>query len=249
MSFTVVIPARYGSTRLPGKAMLDIAGQPMIAHVVHRALESSAHRVIVATDDKRIADAVSQIDCEVCMTREDHESGSDRIAEVVSKMDIVDDEVIVNVQGDEPLIPGELIDQVARSLADSSAAMSTAAMQIDCEHDLASPNVVKVVFNRQQEAMYFSRSPIPFARDDRKLEAFRHIGIYAYRAEFLRRYHLLNESLIEQTEKLEQLRVLDNGEKIMVEVVDHGPGAGVDTIEDLETVRAVFANKLSISDS
>lgn len=243
MSFTVVIPARFGSTRLPGKALLQIAGQPMVAHVVARANESLAHRVIVATDDERIADAVASLECEVCMTREDHESGSDRIAEVVTSMDIADQEVVVNVQGDEPLIPGELINRMAESLAGSDAAMSTAAMKIDSDKDLHNPNVVKVVFNRNNEAMYFSRSTIPYAREAQIQCAYRHIGIYGYRAKFLRRYHLLEDSLIEQTEKLEQLRVLDNGEKIVVEVVSHGTGIGVDTAEDLEQVRTIFNNR------
>ena len=242
MSFTVVIPARYASTRLHGKALLDIAGKPMVAHVVDRALESSANRVIVATDDQRIAEAAKDLNCDVCMTREDHESGSDRIAEVVNKLALPDDEVIVNVQGDEPLIPGELINKVAESLRSvSDAAMSTAAIKIEREEDRLNPNVVKVVFKLNGEAMYFSRAPIPFARDEQTSPAYRHIGIYAYRGEFLKRYHRLTESLIEQTEKLEQLRVLDNGDKIMVEVVEHGTGMGVDTQEDLEAVRAFFA--------
>jgi len=245
MAFTVVIPARYASTRLPRKALLDIAGKPMIAHVVDRANESSAKRVIVATDDQRIADAVSELKCEICMTREDHESGSDRIAEVVSKFDLADDEIIVNVQGDEPMIPGELIDQVAASLdLAPNAAMSTAAMRIDNADDINNSNVVKVVFNRNGVAMYFSRAPIPYAREERASVAYRHIGIYAYRSEFLKRYHLLVPSSIEQTEKLEQLRVLDNGDTIMVEVVDHGTGIGVDTHEDLETVRDLFSKSL-----
>ncbi len=241
MAFTVVIPARYASTRLPGKALLDIAGQPMIAHVVARAQESQAHRVIVATDDQRIADAVLAFECEVCMTRADHESGSDRIAEVVEKLTIADGEIIVNVQGDEPLIPGELINQVATSLAASTTAvMSTAAMAIDSDDELNNPNAVKVVFNQRGEAMYFSRAPIPFARDERTASGYRHIGIYAYRSEFLKRYHLLPSSAVEHTEKLEQLRVLDNGDTILVDVVKHGTGIGVDTEQDLEAVRKLL---------
>ncbi len=244
MAFTVVIPARYASTRLPNKAVLDIAGKPMVAHVVDRANESSAHRVIVATDDQRIADAVKGLDCDVCMTRVDHESGSDRIAEVVGKFELADDEIIVNVQGDEPMIPGQLINKVAQSIANApAAAMSTAAMKIACDEDLQNPNVVKVVFNHRGEAMYFSRAAIPFARDDASVEAFRHIGIYAYRGEFLKRYYRLPASAVEQSEKLEQLRVLDNGDKIMVEVVDDGTGVGVDTQEDLDKVRQLFAQR------
>jgi len=244
MSFTVVIPARYASSRLPGKALADIHGSPMIAHVVDRARESSASRVIVATDDQRIADAVADYDCEVCMTRVDHESGSDRLAEVVDKLDISDAEVIVNVQGDEPLIPGMLIDQVAAALEIAGdAVMSTAARAIEDQADIDNPNVVKVIFDRNGRAMYFSRAPIPYARDERFTNAWHHIGIYAYRSSFLKRYDQLARSAIEQTECLEQLRVLDNGDAIMVETVDYDTGIGVDTAEDLERVRRIMAGK------
>ncbi|MFT6408843.1 MAG: 3-deoxy-manno-octulosonate cytidylyltransferase (CMP-KDO synthetase) [Arenicella sp.] len=242
MSFTVVIPARYASTRLPGKALADIHGKPMIAHVVDRARESSASRVIVATDDQRIADAVSALDCEVCMTRAEHQSGSDRIAEVVEQLGLEDHEIVVNVQGDEPLIPGKLIDQVASALeVAGDAAMSTAAKEIDNEADIANPNIVKVVFSRAGRALYFSRAPIPYARDQRVGNAWHHIGIYAYRASFLKRYDQLLDSAIEQTECLEQLRVLDNGDSIMVETVDYDTGVGVDTAEDLERVISLMS--------
>ncbi len=242
MSFTVIIPARYDSSRLPGKILADIAGAPMIAHVVDRARESSAARVIVATDDHRIANAVQDLDCEVCMTRADHESGSDRLAEVVGKFAFDDDDIIVNVQGDEPLVPGTLIDQVAAALEISSdAAMSTAAKAIDNEADVENPNIVKVVFTRAGNALYFSRAPIPFARDQRQTNAWHHIGIYAYRASFLKRYDQLVRSSIEQTESLEQLRVLDNGDSIVVETVDYDTGIGVDTAEDLERVRRLMS--------
>jgi len=242
MSFTVVIPARYESSRLPGKVLADIAGAPMIAHVVDRARESSAARVIVATDDRRIANAVQDLDCEVCMTRTDHESGSDRLAEVVEKLAFGDDDIIVNVQGDEPLVPGTLIDQVAAALEISGdAAMSTAAKAIDNEADVENPNIVKVVFTRAGNALYFSRAPIPFARDQRHTNAWHHIGIYAYRASFLKRYDQLVRSSIEQTESLEQLRVLDNGDSIVVETVDYDTGIGVDTAEDLERVRRLMS--------
>ena len=243
MSFTVIIPARYASTRLPGKALADIAGKPMVAHVVDRAHESGASRVIVATDDQRIVDALNGLDCEVCLTRPDHESGSDRLTEVVQTLNIADDEIVVNVQGDEPMIPGRLIDQVANSLAkEKDAAMSTAARKITSEEAIDDPNVVKVVFTHTGRAMYFSRASIPFARDNRKADAWHHIGIYAYRASFLKRYHLLKPSLIEQTESLEQLRVLDNGEFIMVEQVDYETGVGVDTPADLEKIRNLMVN-------
>ena len=243
MSYTVIIPARYASTRLPGKALADIAGKPMVAHVVDRAHESGASRVIVATDDQRIVDALNGLDCEVCLTRPDHESGSDRLTEVVQTLNIADDEIVVNVQGDEPMIPGRLIDQVANSLAkEKDAAMSTAARKITSEAAIDDPNVVKVVFTHTGRAMYFSRASIPFARDNRKADAWHHIGIYAYRASFLKRYHLLKPSLIEQTESLEQLRVLDNGESIMVEQVDYETGIGVDTPADLEKIRTLMVN-------
>ena len=245
MKFTVVIPARYASTRLPGKALLDIAGKPMVAHVVDRANESSAYRVVVATDDQRIVDAVAECKCDVVMTRKDHESGSDRIAEVVAKLDLADDEIVVNVQGDEPLIPGQLIDQVASKLSTApEAAMSTAALKIDDLAEIQNPNAVKVVFNRLGEALYFSRSAIPFSRDGNVADVYRHIGIYAYRSGFLKRYDRLHESHLEQVEKLEQLRVLDNGDKIMVEVVEHGTGIGVDTQQDLDAVRSHFEHQL-----
>ncbi|MFT5574017.1 MAG: 3-deoxy-manno-octulosonate cytidylyltransferase (CMP-KDO synthetase) [Cryomorphaceae bacterium] len=241
MSFTVVIPARYASTRLPGKALAEIAGKPMIAHVVDRANESSAQRVIVATDDQRIADALNDSDCDVCMTRADHVSGSDRLAEVVDLLEILGDEIIVNVQGDEPLIPGRLIDQVALALeAAGGAVMSTAARKISDPALIQDPNVVKVVFARSGRALYFSRAAIPFARDVRAAAVWHHIGIYAYRADFLKRYHQLESSTIEQTESLEQLRVLDNGGQIMVETIDYDPGVGVDTAEDLERVRKLM---------
>ena len=241
MSFIIVIPARFASTRLPGKPLLDIAGKPMIAHVVERAIESNADRVIVATDDQRINDALQNTDCEVCMTRADHESGSDRLAEVVEKLNIDDHAIIVNVQGDEPLIPARLINQVAQSLANQSAAvMSTAAHLIDDQEEIQNPNVVKVVFDQFGKALYFSRSVIPYDRDNSGITAWRHIGIYAYRAEFLKRYHLLKVSALEQNEKLEQLRVMDNGESIMVETIDYDSGIGVDTQQDLDRVRAII---------
>lgn len=245
MSFVVIIPARYASTRLPGKALADIAGKTMIEHVVDRANESDATRVIVATDDERIQTALMMTNCEVCLTRSDHESGSDRLAEVVDTLNIADDEVVVNVQGDEPLIPGKLINQVALALTDSvTAVMSTAAKAIDNDEDLNNPNVVKVVFAQNGRALYFSRSAIPFARDQRLASAWHHIGIYAYRSHFLKRYQDLSASLIEQTESLEQLRVLDNGNEIMVQTVDYETGIGVDTPEDLEKIRSLFSKKI-----
>lgn len=237
MSFIVVIPSRFASSRLPGKPLADIGGKPLIAHVVARANESDAGRVIVATDDQRIADALTDENCEVCMTRADHQSGSDRLAEVMAELNIPDNTIVINVQGDEPLIPAQLINQVADSLQRSKrAAMATAAHPISSEADLHNPNVVKVVFDKAGQAMYFSRSPIPHGAT---ASAWHHIGIYAYRAEFLKRYHLLSESTLEQSENLEQLRVMDNGEIIMVEQIDYDAGIGVDTPDDLARVRAI----------
>lgn len=242
MSFTVIIPARYGSTRMPAKPLADVHGIPLLAHVVLRALDSAAARVIVATDDQRIADAVSDYSCDVCMTRTDHQSGSDRLAEVVLAQGFADDQIIVNVQGDEPTIPPRLINEVAQTLAEATdAVMATAAQPIQSWEDFQNPNMVKVVINQRGSALYFSRAAIPFPRGSENLPAaFHHIGIYAYRAGFLKRYHELKPSDVEKVESLEQLRVLDNGESIAVKVIDYDAGVGVDTPEDLERARAAI---------
>lgn len=241
MAFIVVIPARYASTRLPGKALLDIAGKPMIEHVVEQASKSQAKRVIVATDDVRIQQALAPANCKVCITRDDHESGSDRLAEVVTTLAFEDNDVVVNVQGDEPMIPPQLINQVAQALEENSnAVMSTAAHKIDNASEIENPNVVKVIFDQQGKALYFSRSAIPHDRDTHGRAAWRHIGIYAYRAGFLKRYQQLEPSALEESEKLEQLRVLDNGETIVVQRIDYDSGIGVDTQEDLDRVRALL---------
>ena len=214
----------------------------MIAHVVDRANESAATRVVVATDDERIANALEAVECEVCMTRAEHLSGSDRLAEVVQALGFSDQEVIVNVQGDEPFVPSQLINQVANALSQSStAAMATAAKPLVDEQEIINPNVVKVVFAQNGDALYFSRAPIPYARNERQASAWHHIGIYSYRAGFLRSYHKLLSSDMEQAESLEQLRVLDNGYKIVVETVDYETGVGVDTPDDLEIARKLFA--------
>lgn len=243
MSFVVVIPARYASTRLPGKPLADLCGLPLIAHVVARAQESNAAAVIVATDDQRIADALKEHDCDVCLTRADHVSGSDRIAEVVQLMSIPDHQIVVNVQGDEPIIPARLINEVAAALAaESTAVMATAAQAIQSQADFENPNVVKVVFDQAGRALYFSRAPIPFARDVSftEIESWHHIGIYAYTAKFLKQYASLAPSKLEQFESLEQLRVMDNGETIMVNSIDYDAGIGVDTPADLERVRTIL---------
>lgn len=248
--FRVVIPARFASTRLPGKPLLPIGGKPMILHVLDRAAASGAVAVCVATDCQPVFDAVAAAGGDVMMTRTDHPSGTDRLAEVVSARQWGGDEIVVNVQGDEPLIDPELIASVADTLAASPAAMvATAAHAISDAAEFQNPNVVKVVCDGAGHALYFSRAPIPWPRDafaaDRNqlpagLPVMRHIGIYAYRVAFLRRYASLAVSPLEQWEALEQLRVLWHGERIAVLAVDQAPPAGVDTPEDLERVREVF---------
>ncbi|MBT8114239.1 MAG: 3-deoxy-manno-octulosonate cytidylyltransferase [Arenicella sp.] len=241
MSFVVVIPARYASTRLPGKALMDIGGKALIERVVDCANGSAAVRVIVATDDARIADRLANADCEVCMTRDDHQSGTDRLAEVAQKMELNNSSVVVNVQGDEPFIPARLINEVAQSLQSSkSATMSTAARRIESSEDFNNPNVVKVVIDQQGRAMYFSRSAIPHNDYSR---AWHHIGIYAYRADFLKNYHRLAPSILEQAENLEQLRVMDNGKVILVQTIDYDAGIGVDTPADLERARQIATDR------
>lgn len=247
MSFVVVIPARYSSTRLPGKPLADIAGKPMIQWVVEQAQKSAAHRVVVATDDQRIADALAGLAVEVCMTATDHESGTERLAEVVEKLALSPDEIVVNVQGDEPLLPPELVDQVAELLAQGQAPMATLTTPIEVADELMDPNVVKAVCSQQGLALYFSRAPIPWDRDGMAGDApdlslcQRHIGIYAYRAGFIRRYVSLPASPLEQLEKLEQLRVLWHGEQIALAQARVLPAPGVDTQADLEAIRRRLA--------
>jgi 3-deoxy-manno-octulosonate cytidylyltransferase (CMP-KDO synthetase) len=244
--FKVVVPARFASTRLPGKPLLDIAGKPMVVRVAEQAANSQANQVVIATDHQEILQAAGSHHIEAVMTRADHVSGTDRIAEVVQSMQWPDDTIVVNVQGDEPLIDPMLINEVAHTLAkDEQAVMSTACHAIDDEAILANPNVVKVVFNAKQRALYFSRAAIPFARDmeyrQQALPAYRHIGIYAYRVSFLKQYANLPATALEKTESLEQLRVLYHGYQIAVTVTHHAPASGVDTPEDLAAVRQLFA--------
>jgi 3-deoxy-manno-octulosonate cytidylyltransferase (CMP-KDO synthetase) len=248
--FHVVIPARYASTRLPGKPLADIAGKPMVLRVLDQARLAAPASAWVATDDQRVFDAVSEAGGDVLMTSPDHPSGTDRLAEVVAARGWAGDEIVVNVQGDEPLIEPALIADVARVLAESpSAAIATAAHPLQDAAEFFNPNIVKVVCDAWDHAMYFSRAPIPWARDafahtrdglPADLPAFRHIGIYAYRVDFLRRYAGLAPSPLESCEALEQLRALWHGYGIRVLKVAHAPAAGVDTPEDLERVRAVF---------
>lgn len=250
MSFTVVIPARYQSTRLPGKPLADIGGKPMIQWVHEQALQAGADKVIVATDDSRVEQVVKAFGGEVCMTSPDHESGTERLAEVVEKMSIPDDHIIVNVQGDEPLIPPSIIAQVANNLANSQAPMATLAVEIEDEAEVFNPNAVKVITDKDGYAMYFSRATIPWDRDNFAARPqaivqplMRHIGIYAYRAGFINTYINWQPTALEKIECLEQLRVLWYGEKIHVEAAKEAPAAGVDTPEDLEVVRNIIANR------
>lgn len=245
MSFVVIIPARYASTRLPGKPLVDINGKPMVVHVLERARESGAARVIVATDNTDVARAVEAAGGEICMTRADHQSGTERLAEVVEKCGFSDDTVIVNVQGDEPMIPPAIIRQVAENLAARDIGMATLAVPIHHADEAFNPNAVKVVTDAQGYALYFSRATIPWDRDRFAASRetigdtlLRHIGIYGYRAGFIRRYVNWEASPLENIEMLEQLRVLWYGEKIHVAVATEIPGTGVDTQEDLVRVRA-----------
>ena len=252
MSFTVVIPARYASTRFPGKPLAELGGKPMIAHVYERACESEASRVVVATDDERIAAVAEGFGAEVVMTSADHPSGTDRLQEVAQKLGFFADEIIVNVQGDEPLIPAKIINQVAHNLAARpEAAISTLAEPIETVEALLNPNVVKVVTDREGMALYFSRAPIAWPRDamiknvrlTELPDSFswrRHIGMYAYRVRFLNDYVSWPPAPIETCESLEQLRALWNGAKIHVDNALIAPPTGVDTPEDLERLRALM---------
>ncbi|PLR41336.1 3-deoxy-manno-octulosonate cytidylyltransferase [Chimaeribacter californicus] len=247
MSFIAIIPARFGSSRLPGKPLADIHGKPMVVRVMERARESGADRVIVATDHPDVVAAVEAAGGEVCLTRADHQSGTERLAEVIDRYGFADDDIIVNVQGDEPMIPPVIIRQVADNLAGCAAGMATLAVPIESAEEAFNPNAVKVVRDAQGFALYFSRATIPWDRDKFAQSReqigehyLRHIGIYAYRAGFIRRYVTWAPSTLESIELLEQLRVLWYGEKIHVDVAHAVPTVGVDTAEDLARVRAAF---------
>lgn len=244
LRFKVVIPARYGSTRLPGKPLLDIAGKPMIAHVCERALEAEAEEIVVATDDDRIYQAVTALGTRAVMTRTDHQSGTERIAEVARLCGWQDDDIIVNLQGDEPLIPPDYIREAAAALASQTqAGIATLAAAIIDPEEVFNPNAVKVVLNKAGYALYFSRAPIPWERDrftrggagvpSGKMTYLRHIGMYAYTVDFLNRYCRWEASALESVESLEQLRIQWHGEAILVKTVAKTPEAGVDTPEDL----------------
>jgi 3-deoxy-manno-octulosonate cytidylyltransferase (CMP-KDO synthetase) len=246
-AFIVAIPARYGSTRLPAKPLRAIAGVPMIVRVAQRALLAGASQVVVAVDDSRIADALAGQGVDLCMTRSDHASGSDRLAECAAHYGWPADAIVVNLQGDEPFAPAAGIREVARALAEDDAPMATLATPIADAHELFDPNVVKLVRTSNGRAMYFSRAPLPWARDafaesrdalPKGLPFLRHIGIYAYRAGFLQQYTNLSRTPLEQVESLEQLRVLEHGYPIAVRLTPEPFPPGIDTEVDLQRAEA-----------
>jgi 3-deoxy-manno-octulosonate cytidylyltransferase (CMP-KDO synthetase) len=251
LAFKVLIPARMRSTRLPGKMLADIGGKPLVAWVAERAAQSGAAEVIVATDHQEIADAIAALGWKVCTTSSAHETGTDRIAEAVALLGLAPDEIIVNLQGDEPLVDPELIRKVAKELAlRPNASIATAVHPIESAAAFFDPNVVKVAIDTEGYAQYFSRAPIPYARDafakgrdtlPEGLPAYRHIGIYAYRVQFLREYASLSPTAAERFEALEQLRALGHGHRIAIAFWNEAMEPGVDTREDLERVRKKLA--------
>ncbi|WP_439503966.1 3-deoxy-manno-octulosonate cytidylyltransferase [Methylophaga sp.] len=251
MQFKIIIPARFASSRLPGKPLRQIVGKPMIQHVYERALESEASEVIIATDDQRIAEAAKSFGADVCMTRDDHISGTDRLAEVAQLRAFHGDDLVVNVQGDEPCLPAVLINQVAADLAHHrEAAITTLYSPLEDAEQVFDPNIVKVVVDAKGYAMYFSRAPIPWLReqfnnkqalDNVTMPHLKHVGMYAYRADFLHRYHELPPAPPEQFESLEQLRALYHGNRIHLTEAQVDPGHGVDTEQDLLAVEALLS--------
>jgi 3-deoxy-manno-octulosonate cytidylyltransferase (CMP-KDO synthetase) len=257
-AFTVLIPARMASSRLPNKPLADIGGAPMVVRVAQQAARSQAQRCVVAADDVRIVQACQAHGVEAILTRVDHVSGSDRLAEACDLLGLGDEALVVNVQGDEPLIDPALIDAVAHELQGrSDCVMSTAAHPIEQMREFLNPNVVKVVMDAQQTALYFSRAPMPWPRDTMPADLsqtnnahlpqpapLRHVGVYGYRAGFLRQFPLLSPAPLELSESLEQLRVLWHGQRIAVHITEHTPAAGVDTPDDLNRVRALWPQAL-----
>ncbi len=257
IAFHVVIPARFASTRLPGKALLPIAGKPMVVRVAEQSAQSGAQQIWIATDHPSIIAAVHEYGFKACLTHAHHTSGTDRIAEVVEQLGWPDDTIVVNVQGDEPLMPPALISAVAQHLHDHpECAMTTACHPTHDEKAMRNPNIVKVVLDKHSNALYFSRASIPYPRDaltsgaalPENLPVLRHIGIYAYRAGFLRSFLKLAPAAIEQVESLEQLRALWHGYKIGVTVSADAPPSGVDTEQDLHAARKLFDSKRIIND-
>ncbi|MBT6327089.1 MAG: 3-deoxy-manno-octulosonate cytidylyltransferase [Candidatus Thioglobus sp.] len=240
MDFSVIIPARYASSRLPAKLLQDIHGKPLIQHTFENAVNSGASRVIIATDDQRIESIAKEFGASTCMTGDYHTSGTSRIAEVLELLDIDDEEIIVNVQGDEPMLEPSVIKQVAKNLASSNMEMATLCERVVDKEQYLDPNCVKVVFDKFGKALYFSRSPIPAFRENNDFDVelcFKHIGIYAYRSSFIKQYLTMDSSRYEQVERLEQLTVLNEGFDVHVEKACAPTGYGVDTIDDLEKAR------------
>lgn len=240
MDFSVIIPARYASSRFPAKLLEDINGKSLIEHTYLNALKSSARRVIIATDDERISNVAKNFGAEVCMTSSTHTSGTSRLFEVVSDLNFDDDEIVVNVQGDEPMLNAEVINQVAFNLVDSCMDVATLCEKIESKELYFDPNCVKVVYNSRGKALYFSRSPIPAFRNEHDIDldvCFRHVGLYAYRVSFLKKYFQMEKSDLELSEKLEQLTILSNGMDIHVGIACAPTGYGIDTESDLKRAK------------
>ena len=241
MTFKVIIPARMASTRLPGKMLLDIAGKPLLQHVYLAAGQSKAEQVLIATDDQTIFNTARTFGAECIMTSSKHVSGTDRLAEVIDKLGFADETIIVNVQGDEMGMPPALINQVAGLLINQAAGkMATLCEPIQNEHDINDPNVVKVVFNENRHALYFSRAGIPWHKQELNKKYYRHIGLYAYRAAFLREFSRMARCELEQKESLEQLRALYYGATILIDEACAQCGIGIDTEADLKRARELF---------
>jgi len=253
VAYTIVIPARFASTRFPGKPLVNLAGKPVIQHVYECARSSQAGKVIIATDDVRIEKIATAFGADVCMTSDQHQSGTERINEVIEQRKISDNEIIVNLQGDEPLMPTVCLDQVAKLLSDDYAAvMATLSAPIDNPDDIFNSNIVKVVCGKDKRALYFSRAPIPWQRGqfdnntpDLSIDFTwqRHIGLYAYRASYIKEYIALMPSPLESIESLEQLRVLWHGDKIIVGEASKIPGPGIDTQEELNKAENLLKSR------
>jgi len=251
LQFHIIIPARYASARLPGKPLRQLAGKPILQHVYEQANKSQAKSVVIATDDDRIKQVAESFGADVCMTSTEHTSGTERLAEVIDIKNFVDDDIILNLQGDEPMMPPVCLDQVAALLVkNTDCKMASLCEPVATAEDLFDPNVVKVVLDKNRHAIYFSRAPLPWHREAFSDNArvlpsepdlyYRHIGLYAYRAGFIKTYLTLAASPIEKAESLEQLRVLWHGNKIAMDIARETPGPGIDTEEDLQKVAAMF---------
>ena len=243
MDFSIIIPARYASSRLPAKLLMDVGGKTLIEHTYLSAIKSNAKRVIIATDDERIRQVAVDFGAEVSMTNESHTSGTSRLSQVVSELNFEDYEIIVNLQGDEPMMAPEALNQVASNLADSRMSVATLCEKINSHEEYFDENCVKVVYNSRGKALYFSRSPVPAFRSSSDIDldlCYRHVGLYAYRAGFLKEYAKMAKSNLEVAEKLEQLTFLANGFDIHVELAKASTGYGVDTDGDLKKVKKEF---------